>query len=357
MDTVDVSISDKKCDDKSETLNMNNLKFDLNSSNDQTKEDNLTERIQSQADMNGTTNGPNNQLNNPLTNQLNSQLSNQINQINNSLNDLDKQNALNNNLSIGSNISTNINSNINLNVSANMQTASAASSTKNDFVIISVLKKQGVAKHDATTTTTKKVCFSDGIRPGDESIIEQQRTTLLPSLLTVNSLNANLMANLAATNLTATSLTATSQIASSRLSFKPFLAHSQLTYAQKGLLLNTPSTAQRSRSSKRHLSSSQRQQLTQQKLIQLSATSGTLRNAVRNTAATYTVLTKTGTKLNQTSSSKQPLIGGGGSTRSSNASRKQFVYLTNGKLLVNSYSNYNDMFQNEKLFTSYVLLA
>lgn len=308
--------------------------------------------------------------------QINNQINSQLTQLNNTLNDLNKANALNANLSINSNISTSItdiqlnaadsaangaltiNSNINLNMNLTNGGGSAAvvpsSSTKNDFVIISVLKKQGVAKTKcAHEAATKKVCFSDGIRPGDESIIEQQRTTLLPSLITMNAnLNANLMANLTA-----------SQMSSSRISFKPFLAHSQLTYAQKGLLhLNTQSssTAQRTRSSSksRHLSSSHRQQLSQQKLIQLSATSATL----RNTAATYTVLTKTGAKLNQSSANKHLVSNG------STHSRK--FYLTNGKLLVNNQLSYstanfndfyinknNDMFQNEKLFTSYVLLA
>lgn len=309
-----------------------------------------------------------NQINNQINSQLSNQISNQLTQIN-TLNDLDKANALNANLSINSSISTSIspdihlaadgvansptiNINLNINNITNGQTAVVPSSSgKNDFVIISVLKKQGVTKTKCANDATKKVCFSDGIRPGDESIIEQQRTALLPSLITMN---ANLMAN----------LTATGQMPSSRISFKPFLAHSQLTY-QKGLLLHnqSSSTAPRTRTPKsRHLSSSHRQQLSQQKLIQLSATSATL----RNTAATYTVLTKTGAKLSQTAN--KHLISGGSTRTSSNASRK-FVYLTNGKLLVNnqlSYSttNYNDfyiknndMFQNEKLFTSYVLLA
>lgn len=331
------------------------------------------------------------QLNVDANNQINNQLNSQINQIN-TLTDLDKTNGLTNtNLSINSvvsatnstseinlnnsnnslnnalenssngsiinnstaingtaNVNLNLNSNLNLNIT-NTTANQTTTTTKNDFVIISVLKKQGVTKsksNQTDATTTKKVCFADGIKPGDDSIIDQQRTTLLlPSLITVN---ANLNTN----------LTATSQIPSSRISFKPFLAHSQLTYAQKGLILNSLSTSavpQRTRTSKRHLSSAQRQQLNQQKLIQLSATSASL----RNTAATYTVLTKTGSKLNQTSNNKHLT---NNSTRSSTS--RKYVYLTNGKLLVNSYSNYNDfyiksndMFQNEKLFTSYVLLA
>ena len=299
-----------------------------------------------------------NQVNNQINNQLNNQLTNQINEIASAINDLDKK-ALNN-LAINSITNTNITSDINANSSnsnLNLNINSTTTATKNDFVIISVLKKQGVSKArcQSDVTATKKVCFSDGIRPGDESIIEQRTSTLLPNLITAANLNANLMAN----------LTATSQMSASRISFKPFLAHSQLTYAQKGLLLNAPSTttghqrtsSSRTSSKRHHLSSSStsthRHQLAQQKLIQLSATSASL----RNTAATYTVLTKTGSKLNQ--SNKQHLIN---STRS-NSNHRKFVYLTNGKLLVNSYSNYNDfyiknndMFQNEN-FTSYVLLA
>lgn len=378
-----------------QSINLTNRGDDCTDAAREGREGSLKEaQIVVQSNAVDTVNGQlSNQINNQINSQLNNQITSQLTQLNSTLNDLEKANALNANLSINSNISTsicsdiqlnsadspansaatinskinlNINSNINLNM--NLTNASGpvvpSSSAKNDFVIISVLKKQGVAKtkcaHEATTT--KKVCFSDGIRPGDESIIEQQRTTtLLPSLITMNAnLNANLMANLTATG---------GQIPSSRISFKPFLAHSQLTYAQKGLLhLNTQSSSTtprtRTSSKSRHLSSSHRQQLSQQKLIQLSATSATL----RNTAATYTVLTKTGAKLNQSAASKH--LASNGSTRSSSNASRKFVYLTNGKLLVNnqlSYStanyndyyikNTNDMFQNEKLFTSYVLLA
>lgn len=127
--------------------------------------------------MDGQANGQaisshlNSQISNQINNQINSQLSNQISsqltQINNTLNDL------NANLSINSNISTSIspdihlndgaansptiNINLNINNITNGQTAVVPSSSgKNDFVIISVLKKQGVTKTKCANDATKK---------------------------------------------------------------------------------------------------------------------------------------------------------------------------------------------------------
>lgn len=376
-ETVEQSMV-QRSDDCTDTINTKCLKYETTNLN----EDNF---MKANADQQVIAQYQNNLDINNLNNQLNNQIKNQINQINSTLNDLDK-NALNGNLSINqtinSNIQTNLtselNSNININLNintnlnatnANLTTASNANANKNDFVIISVLKKQGVprAKCQNDVATKKYVKFEDGYRPGDENIIEQQRTTLLPSLM-ANTLNANLNANLMANLAAQTNLTATSQIPS-RISFKPFLAHSQLTYAQKGLLLNNNVSSSghhsttKTRTSKRHLSSSHhRHQLAQQKLMQLStaaANGGSLRNT-----ATYTVLNQvlsksSATKLNQTSNNKHLI---NNSNRSSNSNRK-FVYHINGKLLVNSYSNYNDfyiknndMFHNEKML-SYVLLA